>query len=165
MICDPCLAKRHPSCVNATPVPALGGCDCPCDWSTWTEVPLAERYTWRERAFLGERFEVECILAEALGYPNGEHGWAIGDHTPVTLAMEVRRRGIIPDGPVDVPDPGADLPIADAAFIAVRAAYYSWSTAEPNTAAGRAAYRAWTAAIGVSRRLDRDARWAAEEVG
>jgi len=125
-------------------------------------VSSLARYTDRERALFGERHEVECILAEALGYgpPDPDHGWPIGDHTPVTLAMEVRRRGIIPLGPVDVPDPGADLPIADAAFIAVRAAYYAWSQAPANTPAASAAFRAWTAAIGVSRRLDADRRFA-----
>ena len=37
--------------------------------------------------------EAEDILAEAAGYPHDEdHGWVVGDHTTITLAMEVRDR-------------------------------------------------------------------------
>jgi hypothetical protein len=54
-------------------------------------------YTDREKAILGELAEVEAILAEALGYQHDEqYGWVIGDHTPVSLAMEVRTRGVAP---------------------------------------------------------------------
>lgn len=54
-------------------------------------------YTWRERALLTEQGEVEAILAEALGYKHEErYGWVIGDHTIVTLAMEVKARGVKP---------------------------------------------------------------------
>lgn len=59
-------------------------------------MPLDD-YTQREIALLREQSEIEAILAEALGYPNDpEFGWVVGDHTPVTLAMEVRRRGVAP---------------------------------------------------------------------
>jgi hypothetical protein len=52
-------------------------------------------YTTRERAMLAEQYQVECLLAEALGYPyDREAGWITGDHTIVTLAMEVKRRGV-----------------------------------------------------------------------
>lgn len=55
-------------------------------------------YTWRERAMLSEQAEGIAILAEALGYSySDEYGWIVGDHTMITLAMEVRRRGVKPD--------------------------------------------------------------------
>lgn len=54
-------------------------------------------YTRAELALLREHAEVECILAEALGYPYDEdYGWVTGDHTVVSLALEVRRRGVKP---------------------------------------------------------------------
>jgi hypothetical protein len=56
-------------------------------------------YTEREKSLLRELNEVGDILAEALGYlHDAEYGWATGDHTPVTLALEVRRRGVLPGG-------------------------------------------------------------------
>ena len=56
-----------------------------------------DEYTSREMAILGEIAEASDILAEALGYHHDdEYGWATGDHTVVTLAMEVRRRGVRP---------------------------------------------------------------------
>lgn len=49
------------------------------------------------RALLRQQYEVDCLLAEALGYPyDREAGWVTGDHTIVTLAMEVRNRGVLP---------------------------------------------------------------------
>lgn len=58
---------------------------------------LIARYRWRERALLSELAAVEAHLADALGYVNDpEYGWVVGDHTPVTLAMEVNRRGVVP---------------------------------------------------------------------
>lgn len=57
-----------------------------------------DRLTRREKAILTERNEAADILAEALGYPNDpEYGYPTGDHTIVTLAMEVRRRGVLPE--------------------------------------------------------------------
>lgn len=51
--------------------------------------------TDREKKMLTEMNEASDILAEALGYTHDdEYGWATGDHTIVTLAMEVKRRGI-----------------------------------------------------------------------
>jgi hypothetical protein len=59
-----------------------------------------DEYTWREKALLTERNEVEGLLAEALGYTyDKDYGWLTGDHSIVTLAMEVRRRGILPQVP------------------------------------------------------------------
>jgi hypothetical protein len=55
-------------------------------------------YTEREKRMLSERYRVEGILAEALGYTyDDEYGWVIGDHTIETLAIEVRRRGVRDD--------------------------------------------------------------------
>ena len=52
-------------------------------------------YSDREIAMLREFAEIEHLLAEALGYPcDEEYGWVTGDHTPVTLAMEVKGRGV-----------------------------------------------------------------------
>lgn len=49
------------------------------------------------RALLREQYAVECLLAEALGYPyDREAGWVTGDHSIVTLALEVRERGVLP---------------------------------------------------------------------
>lgn len=54
---------------------------------------LVSDYTERERALLAELAEIESILARALGYPYEEqYGWIVGDHTPVSLAMEAARR-------------------------------------------------------------------------
>lgn len=78
----------------------------------------ADRYTAREKALLTEHYEIECLLAEALGYepyPPGSPGYSpdqvnyvTGDHTAVTLAMEAAR--IIKDlrdgAPQEVPDTG-----------------------------------------------------------
>ncbi|MEV8372968.1 hypothetical protein AB0P21_09540 [Kribbella sp. NPDC056861] len=53
--------------------------------------------TERELAMLREMNEAASIIAEALGYPHDEtYGWVIGDHTVVTLALEVRSRGVAP---------------------------------------------------------------------
>lgn len=55
-------------------------------------------YTEREKAILRELGECEAVLAEALGYPWSDEisGYVIGDHTPVSLAMEARTRlGIV----------------------------------------------------------------------
>jgi hypothetical protein len=66
------------------------------------------QYTWREKALLTQQHEVESLLAEALGYPHDDqYGWVTGDHTIVTLAMEVRRRGILPQAPPPPPAPMA----------------------------------------------------------
>lgn len=47
--------------------------------------------TKTEHALMTEMNEAAAILAEALGYHHDpEYGWATGDHTIVTLAMEVR---------------------------------------------------------------------------
>lgn len=55
-------------------------------------------YSDRELAILREHMEVENILAEACGYSySEEYGWATGDHNVVSLAMEVRRRGVMPE--------------------------------------------------------------------
>lgn len=52
-------------------------------------------YTERELNILREIAEASDILAEALGYRHDdEYGWATGDHTVVSLAMEVRSRGV-----------------------------------------------------------------------
>jgi hypothetical protein len=52
---------------------------------------MSDRDKIRIAALFGERHEVECLLAEALGYEyDEEFGWVIGAHTIVTLAMEVR---------------------------------------------------------------------------
>lgn len=65
---------------------------------------MVDEYTWREKALLGEQYEVECLLAEALGYTcDEEYGWSTGDHTIVTLAMEVRQRGVLPAPPKEDP--------------------------------------------------------------
>lgn len=53
--------------------------------------------TGREKSILREIGEAESVLAEALGYTfEEEYGWATGDHTVVSLAMEVRSRGVNP---------------------------------------------------------------------
>jgi len=58
---------------------------------------LIARYRWRERAMLSELHAIESQLAQALGYPlDPMYGWVIGDHTALTLAMEVSRRGVMP---------------------------------------------------------------------
>lgn len=58
---------------------------------------MAKFDTPMEKALLKQQYEVECLLAEALGYVyEADHGWLIGDHTIATLAMEVRRRGVLP---------------------------------------------------------------------
>ena len=58
---------------------------------------MPPEYTEREKACLRELMQVEEILADALGYhQDPEYGWAIGDRTAVTLAMEVRNRGVMP---------------------------------------------------------------------
>ena len=50
-------------------------------------------YTDREKALFGDLYEIECILAEALGYTyDEEYGWATGDHTAVSLAMEAAKK-------------------------------------------------------------------------
>jgi hypothetical protein len=60
-------------------------------------APLIARYRWRERALMSELHAVEVHLAQALGYAHDPvYGWIIGDHTAVTLAMEVQRRGVMP---------------------------------------------------------------------
>ncbi|GAB3952344.1 hypothetical protein GCM10029976_090380 [Kribbella albertanoniae] len=54
-----------------------------------------DRLTDRERKLMIEMNEACDILAEALGYTHDEqYGWVVGDHTIVTLAMEVRTRGV-----------------------------------------------------------------------
>lgn len=55
---------------------------------------MKEKYTKDEVLELLREFkEIESILAEGLGYfYSEEYGWAIGDHTAVTLAMEARRK-------------------------------------------------------------------------
>jgi len=59
-------------------------------------------YTERELKILNEIREASDILAEALGYHHDpEYGWATGDHTIVSLAMEVRSRGVY--SPVTAP--------------------------------------------------------------
>lgn len=64
------------------------------------DIPFADRYSLRERAFLREQAEAEAVLAEALGYTHDpQYGWGIGGHTVVTLAMEARRRGVKPVTP------------------------------------------------------------------
>lgn len=61
------------------------------DWISLTSREELER---RLRAHFTEEYEVECILADALGYSRGEVGGpcpgspVTGDHTVVTLAME-----------------------------------------------------------------------------
>jgi hypothetical protein len=60
------------------------------------------RYTKRERAMLAEFNEIEQILGKALGYPaygpemfedgNPDGTVCVGDHVPVTLAMEAAQR-------------------------------------------------------------------------
>jgi len=65
---------------------------------------MADEYTRRESALFAERAEVEALLAAALGYEYDEqYGWVIGDHTIVTLAMEVQSRGVLPRPPQDPP--------------------------------------------------------------
>lgn len=61
---------------------------------------MVDEYTWREKALLTEQAEVEALLASALGYGwDEQYGWVTGDHTVVTLAMEVQRRGVLPRAP------------------------------------------------------------------
>jgi len=65
---------------------------------------MVDEYTRRERALLSQQAEVEALLAAALGYPHDErYGWVVGDHTIVTLAMEVHARGVLPAAPPDPP--------------------------------------------------------------
>ena len=60
-------------------------CDC-----------MRERMARLEEQLYGyqmEMMEIHAILAEGLGYPYDEdYGWLTGDHTGVTLAMEVLHR-------------------------------------------------------------------------
>jgi len=51
--------------------------------STWTA---------RELEMLSEMREVEDTLAHVLHYPFTDYGYAIGDHTAVTLAKEAARK-------------------------------------------------------------------------
>lgn len=59
---------------------------------------MIDTIIFQHKAIMIERYEVEHLLGVALGYPIGEEDGpcpgepAIGDHTPVTLAMEVARR-------------------------------------------------------------------------
>jgi hypothetical protein len=61
------------------------------DWLCDVSVEELKR---RLRAVMGESMEIECILADALGYGRGEEDGpcpgapVTGDHTAVTLAME-----------------------------------------------------------------------------
>lgn len=66
--------------------------------SEWIEDLAPDRARMMLRGALSELSTVESILAEALGYQPGDGGpddptgggWVIGDHTAVSLAMQVR---------------------------------------------------------------------------
>lgn len=57
---------------------------------------FADRYTDREKKLLRELGQIEATLAQALGYPWSDEigGYVTGDHTALTLALEVRARGV-----------------------------------------------------------------------
>jgi hypothetical protein len=100
--CDgstPCFHEPEPGCAEcATPGWPCGFVSAIVDAVTLIVEPSTataqiETLKRRERGMLKEMREVETILADVLGYAyDTEYGFAIGDHTPITLAMEARRR-------------------------------------------------------------------------
>jgi hypothetical protein len=66
----------------------IGQCSCGVLRGSMSVEP----WTVRERQMLQEIRDAENVLAEGLNYPYDEdYGYAIGDHTVVTLAMEASR--------------------------------------------------------------------------